>query len=214
MQEETQKAAVEQPMRTSSWTILLQGVMNHPGHPGSKLCHHDQRSSKITMNGDDANSPSSPHPPVKKYGQVTTNTIKKESTKLTPVTCLTRVFLKTKQDSLQPTKTPDTHVHLLHPQFGWCREALPYQQRSSLAVGQGWKCGGADIPGQEENRPFHPSLLPSFPASLPPLPRREAVSLCERAQRGRKKRNCPSSSAEPRGLSAEDATAYEESEAH
>lgn len=58
-----------------------------------------------------------------------------------------------------------------------------------------------------------PSLLPSLPASLP-LPGREAVSLCERAQRERKKRNCPSSSAEPRGLSAEDSTACEESEVH
>lgn len=57
------------------------------------------------------------------------------------------------------------------------------------------------------------SLPPSLPAQLP-LPGREAVSLCERAQQGRKKRNCPSSSAEPRGLSAEDSTADEEREAY
>lgn len=101
--------------------------------------------------------------------------------------------------------------------FGWCRDALPYQQQSSLAVGQGWNCGGVDIPGQAKKKKillsFAPSLLSSLRTSLS-LPRREAVSLCERAQWGRKKRNCPSSSADPQGLSAEHASAYEESEAH
>lgn len=43
---------VEEPMRTSAWTILLQGVINHQGHPASKHHHYHQRSSKVTVNGD------------------------------------------------------------------------------------------------------------------------------------------------------------------
>lgn len=76
-----------------------------------------------------------------------------------------------------------------------------------------WRCGHPRPSKKKFLLSVAPSLLSSLRTSLS-LPGREAASLCERAQRGRKKRNCPSSSADPRGLSAEDATAYEESEAH
>lgn len=53
--------------------------------------------------------------------------------------------------------------------FGWCRDALPYQQQSSLAVGQGWNCGGVDIPGQAKKKKSSSlSLPPFFPPSVPP----------------------------------------------
>lgn len=70
MQEEAQKAAVEQPMQISSWTILPQGEMNHQGHPGSEHHHHHQRSSKVTVNGDDGVFHPGPTPQSKKYGQM------------------------------------------------------------------------------------------------------------------------------------------------
>lgn len=70
--------------------------------------------------------------------------------------------------------------------FGWCREALPYQQRSSQAVGQGWKCGGAGIPGREENPPSLPSLLPPLPPSLLSLEEKQFLFVREHKGEERK----------------------------
>lgn len=44
-------------MKISSWTLLLQGVMQHQGHPASKHHPHLQRSSKVTVNADGVASP-------------------------------------------------------------------------------------------------------------------------------------------------------------
>lgn len=47
-------------MRTSSWTILIQEVMNHQAHSTSNSQAYRQRSSKDTANGDSAASPACP----------------------------------------------------------------------------------------------------------------------------------------------------------